>query len=185
MRKYAVFLLAIVVSFLILFYLSGKKETVTGPCEARAVVDDEYFRVAIDRILNARKTIDLMMFELVYYPGKHGPSNKLIEALASAKRKGVRVRVLLEGGERFLGKRFAEKVFRTSRLLKDLGIDHHFDRDGETMHAKLMIVDSLWILLGSTNWSYYSLTKNHEANVLIKSRSLALDFINYFEKQWR
>ncbi len=185
MRKPLIFILAVTVAFLLLFYITSKKENASGPCEVQAVVDDQYFKVALQKIRNARKTIDLMMFELVYYPGKHGPSNRLIEALANARKKGVRVRVLMEGGERFLGRKFTEKVFRTTRILQEFGISVHYDRDGETMHSKLMIVDSLWVLVGSTNWSYYSLTKNRETNVLIKSKDLALEFIHYFEKSWR
>ncbi len=185
MRKSLIFLVAVTLGFLFLFHVTGSRGEAPGSCEARAVLDDRYFKVALDRINRARKTIDLMMFELVYYPGKHGPTNRLIEALASARNRGVRVRVIMEGGESYLGSRFTRKVTRTQRILSDLGIDVHYDRDGQTMHSKLLIIDSLWVLVGSTNWSYYSLTRNREANVLIRSKDLALSFTRYFENTWR
>ena len=52
----------------------------------------------------------------------------------------------------------------------------------KTTHAKLMVVDGQLTLLGSTNWTYYALTSNNEASVLIRSQELARAIIDYFNR---
>ena len=172
----------------ILFFLAGKigkpRATSERECVAKMVVDSDYYRIASREIKNAQKSIDLIMFELVYYPGKNGPSNKLLNELIKARKRGVRVRVIMEGGERYLGAKFIRKVRRTADFLRFSGIMVRMDGNGQTTHAKLLIIDTTNVLLGSTNWSYYSLTKNHETNALIESKKLAQQFTNYFDELW-
>ncbi len=45
-----------------------------------------------------------------------------------------------------------------------------------------MVVDGKLILLGSTNWTYYALTNNHEASVLIQSKELGKALVDYFNR---
>ncbi len=187
MRKYLFWGSIVTVIFLLLFLIAGRlgrNESITANCTVRAVLDNQYFSVALEEIKHAKKTIDLMMFELVYYPGRKGPSNQLINALIDAKKRGVKIRIIVEGGESFLGSRFVRKIRRTIDYIKPFGIDIRRDPGGKTTHSKLLIVDTTDVLVGSTNWSYYSLTKNHETNVLIKSKELAIDFTQYFTKIW-
>ena len=186
MKKSLLLFLSIILVLLVLFFVAGKSENSsnTSDCSARMVVDNQYFSIASKEIDNARKSIDMIMFELVYYPGKHGPSNKLIDKLIKAEKRGVRVRIVMEGGEKYLGARFVRKVRRTADFLKISGISVKRDGGGRTTHAKLLIIDTTDVLIGSTNWSYYSLTKNRETNVLIKSRPFARDFTRYFDKVW-
>jgi phosphatidylserine/phosphatidylglycerophosphate/cardiolipin synthase-like enzyme len=49
----------------------------------------------------------------------------------------------------------------------------------------MMIIDSQIVLVGSTNWSHFSLDKNHEANILINSKELAKEYEKYFEEIWK
>jgi phosphatidylserine/phosphatidylglycerophosphate/cardiolipin synthase-like enzyme len=45
-----------------------------------------------------------------------------------------------------------------------------------------MVVDGQLTLLGSTNWTYYALTNNHEAAVLIRSKEVAKELTDYFNR---
>jgi phosphatidylserine/phosphatidylglycerophosphate/cardiolipin synthase-like enzyme len=36
--------------------------------------------------------------------------------------------------------------------------------------------------LGSTNWTYYALTNNNEVSVLIRSKELAKELVDYFNR---
>ena len=45
-----------------------------------------------------------------------------------------------------------------------------------------MIVDGKLTLVGSTNWTYYALTNNNEASVLIRSKEVAKAFVDYFNQ---
>ncbi len=187
MRKYFIWGSTIIIGFVLLFIFAGKlgkRRETTSNCTARAVIDNQYFPIALNEIKHAKKTIDIMMFELVYYPARNGPSNRLINALIKAQKRGVKVRIIIEGGEKFLGNRFVRKVRRTIDYIKPSGINIRCDPGRQTTHSKLLIVDTSDVLLGSTNWSYYSLTKNHETNVLINSKTLAKKFTHYFSQIW-
>jgi phosphatidylserine/phosphatidylglycerophosphate/cardiolipin synthase-like enzyme len=45
-----------------------------------------------------------------------------------------------------------------------------------------MVVDMEVILLGSANWTFAGLTKNQEVSVLIRSKEVAKELINYFNR---
>jgi len=68
--------------------------------------------------------------------------------------------------------------------LADSGVDVKWDSTRLTTHSKLMIVEGKIILIGSTNWSYYSFSKNHESNVIFNNKESAKRFENYFEELW-
>jgi cardiolipin synthase len=61
-------------------------------------------------------------------------------------------------------------------------VDVIFDSPQKTTHAKLMIVDEQMTLLGSTNWTYYALTHNHEASLVIRSKEVAKELADYFNQ---
>ena len=42
-----------------------------------------------------------------------------------------------------------------------------------TTHTKLLIIDGEISVVGSTNWTYSALEKNHEVSVLIRSPEVA------------
>jgi phosphatidylserine/phosphatidylglycerophosphate/cardiolipin synthase-like enzyme len=67
-------------------------------------------------------------------------------------------------------------------MLSKEGVEVIYDPLFVTTHAKLIIIDGRISLLGSTNWTYYSLTSNHEVGVLIESREVAQALGYYFER---
>lgn len=149
------------------------------------IVDREYYSEVISVIREAKRSVHLLMFEVFYYPDYPGSKvNDLIDELANAYSRGVDVKVCLEGGEEFLGEDFLEKQLRAYERLQERGVLIRGDSRGTTTHAKLLIVDGRTVVIGSTNWSYYAVEKNAEANVLIESPSLASDFEEYFDRIW-
>jgi hypothetical protein len=128
------------------------------------------------------------MFEMRHYPEyneRESEVNLLLQDLIDAKNRGVEVKVILEGGEDFLGTEFEEKQKKSCLFLQNSGIDIKFDPRGITTHAKLVIVDHETVIIGSTNWNFYSLKKNKEASALIKSKAFARDYENYFSNLWK
>jgi len=145
------------------------------------VTDAQYFLVAKKMIQEAKTSIRVMMFEMGYYE-KHPNtlSNLLIKELIEAKKRGVKVEVILEIRE---GKdRTTERNRQTGKILSKGGVEVIYDPLFKTMHAKLIVVDGELILLGSTNWVFSSLTNNYEVSVLIKSKELAKALIDYFNQ---
>ena len=135
-------------------------------------------------IARAQKSADLLLYRFAYYPQyPNSPSNTLVKALIEAVRRGVRVRVLLEGGEDFPDLAEANRLVSTYLVLN--GVQVRFDAPGSTMHAKCLIVDDRDLLVSSANWSYYSLAKNVEAGVaLLDTQALAAPLASAFESLW-
>ena len=149
--------------------------------DIQLVTDAQYFEVAKKMIQEAKSFIRVMMFEMGYYE-KHPntPSNLLIKELIEARKRGVKVEVILEVRE---GKdRTTDRNRQTGKILSEGGVEVIYDPLFKTMHAKLMVADGELILLGSTNWVFSSLTNNHEASVLIRSKEMAKALIDYFNQ---
>jgi len=149
--------------------------------DVEVVMDAQYFQVAQKMIKEAKKSIQVMMFEMGYYDQyPNTPSNLLIRELIDAKKRGVKVEVILEVKE---GEdRTTKRNRQTGKILSDGGAEVIYDSLFKTTHAKWMVVDGLLTLLGSTNWTYYALTNNNEVSVLIRSKEVAKELVDYFNR---
>ena len=174
----------IIVSVLFIFLLSTLYLPLSFglPAEdVQLVTDVQYFEVAKKLIHEAKYSIQVMMFEMGYYDQyPNTPSNLLIKELMNATKRGVKVEVILEVKE---GEdRTTKRNRHTGKVLSEGGVEVIYDPLSKTTHAKLMVVDGQLSLLGSTNWTYYALTSNNEASVLIRSKELARAIIDYFNR---
>ena len=144
-----------------------------------------YFFRTIESIEKAENSIHIVMFEMRYYPNNTNSSeNALIKELIRARERNVSVKVVLEGGEDYLGSDFITKQKLACSILRNASIAVRFDPKEVTTHAKLLIIDNKIVIIGSTNWVDYALEKNNEANIMIVSKSVAQTFENYFQKLW-
>ena len=149
--------------------------------DVQLVTDAQYFQVAKKMIQEAKSLIQVMMFEMGYYDRyPNTPSNLLIKELIDAKKRGVKVVVILEVRE---GRdRTTERNRNTGKILSSGGVEVIYDPLFKTTHAKLMVVDGQLALVGSTNWTYYALTNNNEVSVLIRSKEVAKVLVDYFNQ---
>ena len=101
-------------------------------------------------------------------------------ALAAAAKRGVKVRIITPGGHMD-----AETVRRASRAgwgeLLEAGVEIH-EYQPTMYHCKVMIVDGLWVSVGSTNFDNRSFSLNDEANLNILDRDFARRQIEIFER---
>ena len=174
----------IILSILSFFLLStsGLPLSFGLPAEdVQLVTDAQYFPVAKKMIQEAKSSIQVMMFEMGYYnEHPNTPSNHLVKELINAKKREVKVEVILEA--RDAEDRTTKRNRHTGKILSEGGIDVIYDSLSKTTHAKFMVVDGRLTLLGSTNWTYYALTDNHEASVFIRSKEVAKELTDYFKK---
>lgn len=140
------------------------------------ISDDEYFDYVYELIESAESSIHIVLFEIKYYD-KYPDSdvNKLVEQLIDKNQKGVDVKIIVD---QFL------TDDRAVELLSKTGVDIKYDSTSRTTHSKLIIIDERIVIIGSTNWSYYSLTKNRESNIALNNKEIAEEFENYFEEVW-
>ncbi len=118
-----------------------------------------------------------MMYVLMAGEGPAYPENILIQDLIDAKKKGLKVKVILdESVKDFDGSVLNTKAYQ--RLLEN-GVDVRFDSPYKITHVKLIVIDGYITILGSHNWTLTAFQLNNESSVLIKSKRLAQDFITY------
>jgi cardiolipin synthase len=100
-------------------------------------------------------------------------------SLAQAVKRGVKIRVLVEGEHTD-----AKPVKYASRSAYDRfmtqGIEL-YEYQPTLMHTKTMVVDGVWSMFGSANFDNRSLELNDEMNVAVSDRDLAQRLLQDFE----
>lgn len=108
-------------------------------------------------------------------------NKQILTLLEKANNRGVKVRVLLEGDHKSLGKQNT----KTMTTLTKAGINAKPDSSSHVIHAKLIVIDAENVLVGSTNLTYYSMVKNNESNLCINSKDAGDFYQNYFDSLWK
>ncbi|HEX2011120.1 MAG TPA: phospholipase D-like domain-containing protein, partial [Roseateles sp.] len=127
-------------------------------------------RAYIDAIRAARERVDLI--SPYFYPG-----HAFRRALRDAARRGVQVRLLLQGKLDYRIAGLAAQALYAELLGHGVQI---FEYMPAYLHAKICVVDESWATVGSSNIDPLSLLLNLEANVLVHdaefARAVALQF---------
>ena len=106
------------------------------------------------------------------------PSKLAIETLVEARKRGVRVEVIVPGKS----DNFAVSSAGRSRWGKLLEAGVEFYEYKPTLyHCKIMIVDDIWASVGSVNFDEKSFRHNDEANLNVLDREFAATLIKSFE----
>ena len=152
------------------------------------LVDAEYYPAVHKALANARKSILCIMFMARLDP-KHteGDEYQLVLDLINAHKRGVKVLVIFDQNVKFWEKGKKRNVIEKKseyayELLSKNGVPVFYDNENKVTHNKVLIIDKYITIIGSTNWTYSALRKNHEASVMIKSGSVALAFEGKLKK---
>jgi cardiolipin synthase len=133
-------------------------------------------RLYLLSIAAARRTLDISS---PYFITDESSKWSLLQAV----RRGVKVRILVEGDltdakpVKYAG-RYAYQRFL------DAGIEI-FEYQPTMMHAKAMVVDGTWSMFGSANFDNRSLELNDEMNVAVNDPGLATRLLQDFEQDLR
>jgi cardiolipin synthase len=126
-------------------------------------------------IAAARSSIDIQSPYLIV-------DESSLWSLTEARRRGVRVRLLVEGDLTD-----ARSVKHASRgdyqRLLDLGIEIA-EYQPTMMHVKATMIDGVLSIVGSSNFDNRSLELNDELNVAVFGRPLARRLLDDFERDW-
>jgi cardiolipin synthase A/B len=146
------------------------------PVLASLVVRDNFSqRRAIERALvqalgSAQTRVDLAT--PYFYPGR-----SLRRVLIRAARRGVRVRLLLQGRVDYRMAGLAARVLYRELLAEGLEV---YEYQPAFLHAKVAQVDGQWATVGSSNLDPLSLLLNLEANVAVRD----VDFASELEAEF-
>ena len=130
--------------------------------------DNVRHRVQIERAY--RKALATARDEVVLASAYFFPGIRLRRALVMAARRGVRVRLLLQGQyEYFLPYRASRQLYGQ---LMAAGVEI-YEYHASYLHAKVAVVDQQWATVGSSNLDPFSLLLAREANLVLRNASLA------------
>ena len=106
------------------------------------------------------------------------PGRRFLDVLCAAARRGVDVRILVNGRE--VDKEVVRKTGQNSygELLRS-GV-RIFEYDRTMLHAKTLVVDEEWANLGSSNFDHRSFALDAELNVTLHDAGAAAELAGHF-----
>jgi cardiolipin synthase len=110
------------------------------------------------------------------------PDSLAVDALVAARKRGVRVRIITPGPDID-----AELVRRASRArwgpLLEAGVEMA-EFQPTMFHCKVLVVDTLLVSVGSTNFDNRSFRLNDEANLNVLDPAFARRQVDVFDADW-
>lgn len=167
----------------ILFSITGLKSACSLPADdVIPLIDEGYYPAVHKAFTDAKKSILCVMY-MAKLDRKHtgGDEYQLVLDLINAHKRGVEVMVIFDQNVKFWEKgKKRDVIERRSEYAYDLlfrtGVPVFYDSKKRVTHSKVVVIDKYITIVGSANWTYGALRKNHEASVMIKSRDVALVF---------
>jgi len=136
----------------------------------------------IETLSHARREVDVAMYAFT--------SRGLAKALVEAKRRGVKVRVVLDSSfdqeNRYSKGEYLRRSGIPVRLVAPRGQWGRAREWEGKMHNKFAVVDGTTVITGSYNWTVTAERVNHE-NLLIFTHSpkVAEAYLREFDRLWK
>ena len=156
--------------------------------DVQNISSGKYFESTLHEINSAKFSIIAVLYLVSAYPEpSDSQPNQLLNALIKAKDRGVSVKVILDQQIDFDNEPTddaaqSNKNQTAFEILKNNQVPVFFDTSDVYTHSKAILIDNETVILGSSNWSTSALSRNNEANVLIKSKELAKELLSDFDK---
>lgn len=128
-----------------------------------ALKDRRPHRALVPLIRQARREITVCMAYFI-------PLGRVLRELIKARRRGVRVRVIVPGESDVKLVQWASQHFYAHLLKRGIRI---YERRDRMVHSKAMVIDGQWSVIGSCNLDARSLRINLEFFAVIHSPALA------------
>jgi len=155
------------------------KLTSIKECKIEILKDRDYYYAIKNDLRKANKTVIIAMYSIIYDPkDTFDWANDLIGELIKAKKRGLNITIILEYRTHF---GLLDDNLRAYEYLLGAGIKVKLDKDRDTDHMKLVIIDEKIVYLGSHNWSESSLHYNHEVSIRVVSESIAKALEEYLK----
>jgi phosphatidylserine/phosphatidylglycerophosphate/cardiolipin synthase-like enzyme len=155
-------------------------ETYTS--RATVLPDQDYVDALLSGIRDARASILCSFYLFKISDGGDNLPRRIAEELILARKRGVKVAVILEKSGREDDPIDADNR-RTASLLSQGGVRVHFDSPRVTTHNKVVVIDNRHVYLGSHNLTQAALRHNKELSLRIESPELASELLSYLERE--
>jgi cardiolipin synthase A/B len=110
------------------------------------------------------------------------PDGRVLRALHRARRRGVRVQLILAGTTDVHAVRYASRALYSRMLAWGIEIYEWTDR---VLHAKTAVIDASWCSMGSYNMDRRSLRHNLEANIGCYDKVLGAELDTQFVRDMK
>ena len=151
--------------------------------EVKAVIGSDYPKIVVPLLARAQSKINIIMYEWKWYSHEQaGGMEKLNLAILERARARVKINVLLNIES--MGHAITKINNRTATFLQQRGVIVKFGQVGIATHAKMVIIDDRFCIVGSHNYSKGSFTRNQECSVLMEGGGAIRPFIDYFNLLW-
>ncbi len=159
----------------------GAAPPARGTAEAAFVLrDNRRNSTAIERAY--REAIRAARAEIVIANAYFFPGRGFLRELRHAARRGVKVRLILQGEPDMpVAMKAARSLYR--ELMRD-GVEIHEYR-ARPFHGKVALVDGQWATVGSSNLDPLSLSLNLEANLLVRDHGFNRQLHARMQRLWR
>jgi len=151
---------------------------IAGGVRAQVIKSTRYSseNVRLMNLLSISSAVKNIRLQAAYFV----PDGLTIETLVAARNRGVNIQIIVPGPN------MDEKtVQRASRSLWDVLLDAGikiYEYQPTMYHCKVLIVDNIWVSVGSTNFDDRSFRLNDEANLNIYDADFAAEQVKVFEK---
>jgi cardiolipin synthase len=149
----------------------GARPESPRPSEAVAALvvrDNEHHKSDIE--LHYRIGIRAAQHDITIANAYFFPGYRFLRDLRRAAKRGVDVRLILQGEPDMVFARFASTMLYDYLLSAGVRIYEYCERP---LHGKVACVDDVWSTVGSSNLDPLSLALNLEANVMIRDREFS------------
>lgn len=120
-------------------------------------------------INSAKKTLDIAIFSITH--------PEIAAAIASAKKRGVNVRMVVDKGQAESGRSQTDELLAANVSIK-------IGNSSKIMHDKFCIVDSVILETGSFNYTMSATLHNTENQIYITDKNVIKRYQDNFEKLW-
>jgi cardiolipin synthase len=106
------------------------------------------------------------------------PGRRFRRALLAAARRGVTVKLLLQGRVEYVLQHYATQSLYDRMLSAGVRV---FEYEKGFLHAKVAVIDGDWATVGSSNIDPFSLLMSREANVVVRDAAFAGELLASLE----
>ena len=132
------------------------------------IIGKEFPQKVIPLIENAKKTIDIIVFDWRWYPQDPGAQCQLFnQSIVRATRRGVIVRAIANN-------------YEIVNVLNQNGCYVKKILTKKLVHCKIMIIDSGIVVTGSHNYTESAFQMNLELSVILDNFEKIAEFSNFF-----
>ncbi|RNC70741.1 MAG: cardiolipin synthase B [Desulfuromonadales bacterium] len=110
------------------------------------------------------------------------PGPRVVRSLLRAARRGVRVQLILPAKNDVPIVRLVSRTYYTPLLRAGIEI---YERQGPVLHAKVMLIDDTWGVVGSANLDQRSFHRNFEVNTIVASHEFGRQVAEMFVEDLR